>query len=235
MRKVRPQDVRADFDALVVERLAHFDRVEVALSGSAHEKRDLSLLAETTLHSCYVAFECFISDLLLAYVNRDASQYQATLKGRMEASTKEKFGLWAQSRLNFVPVKHIKLGDLESLLDPDDYNVTFKDIATLKQRFHDWVAAPLKNPVVNLAGPDVRLIDLAHAIRDFIAHKSSTAKNVMNDRLAAVTTGPACPNTHLQRGPHEIHDVGAYLKATTGGIRRVKRLVARLQSIGAAL
>ena len=233
MRKVRPQDVKSDFDALVDERLKHFRRIEAALRGTQHEKRDMSLLSETTLHSCYVAFECFISDLLLAYVNRDASKYQSNLESKINSSVNAKFGSWAASRIQFSTVKHIKLSDLETLLDPDDYNVTFKDVAALKQRFHDWVAVPYKNAVVGISDSDERLIDLAHAIRNYIAHKSTASKDLMNARLANVSTGPGCPNLHLQRGPHQIHDVGAYLKSIAGGERRVIRLITRLRNIAA--
>lgn len=165
MRKVRPQDVRDGFDQLVAERLSHFDRVEASLKGSSHEKRDLSILSETTLHSSYVAFECFTSDLLLAYINRDFSQYQADLEARIAASVSAKFGAWASSRTSFSSINHISLQQLESMLDPDSYNLTFKDVTKLKEQFHSWVAAPLKNAVVALDDPSTRLIDTAHAIR----------------------------------------------------------------------
>lgn len=235
MRKVRPQDVRDDFNALVTERLEHFERVEASLGGTAHEKRDLSILAETTLHSCYVAFECFLSDLLLAYVNRDFSQYQANLATRIRSSVETKFGIWAEGRVSFNAIKHIPIQQLEAMLDPDSYNLTFKDVATLKQKFHDWVATPHKNPVVRLNDPDTRLIDCTHAIRNFIAHRSTNAKDIMNAQLAGVSTGAACPNRDLPRGVRGITDIGSYLKTQVGGARRVKTYIQRLQGIAASL
>jgi hypothetical protein len=235
MRKVRPQDVRDDFDHLVSERLAHLDRVEIRLVGTPNEKRDLSILSETTLHSSYVAFECFLSDLLLAYINRDFSQYQINLGTKVDASVTAKFGTWAAGRMSFNSVKHITLQQLESMLDPDSYNLTFKDVAALKQRFHDWVAAPHKNAVVSLNDSDTRLINCAHSIRNFIAHRSKNAKKLMNDHLAAVSTGPTCPNANLARGVREINDIGSYLKTKVTGTRRIKTYIMRLKAIAAAL
>jgi len=235
MRKVRPQDVRDDFHQLISERLHHFDRVENLLGGTPNEKRDLSILSETTLHSSYVAFECFLSDLLLAYINRDFSQYQLNLSSKIDASVQTKFGSWASGRTTFNPLQHITLQQLESMLDPDSYNLTFKDVATLKQRFHDWVAAPHKTPVVTLNNSDTQLIDCTHAIRNFIAHRSKNAKGIMNVKLSTVSTGPACPNADLARGVREINDIGAYLKTTIAGARRVKTYIKRLQVIAATL
>lgn len=235
MRKIRPQDVKGDFAALVAERLQHFDRLASALRGSAHEKRDLTTLTEVTLHSVYVAFECFLSDLLLAYINRDPSQYQSNLESRMRSSVQAKFGAWAGSRMAFAATKHIKVDELEAALDPDSYNLTFKDVATLKQRCAEWVALPYRNAVVNLADADCRLVDTVHAVRNFIAHRSPNAKTIMNDRLATVVTGPACPNLNLARGVHDIHDIGSFLKAKAGGEMRMKMFVVRLEAIAAGL
>jgi len=213
----------------------HFDRVETSLKGTTHEKRDVSILSETTLHSCYVAFECLISDLTLAYINRDTSQYQHNLKTKIDSSIRNKFGTWAASRTTFSPLKHITIEELETILDPDDFNLTFKDVATLKQKYLEWVAAPHKNAVIAINDPDTKLLDTAHALRNFIAHGTTSAQDKMNQCLATIATGPASPNYHLQRGPHEIHDVGAYLKSVTGGSRRIKRLISRLKSIAASL
>lgn len=63
-----------------------------------HEMKDLSLLSEMTFHSLYVEFECFVSDLVLAYINRDPSAYQSDLFDRVETSVRSKFDDWTASR-----------------------------------------------------------------------------------------------------------------------------------------
>lgn len=235
MRKINPQDVKNEFSAFVAERLSYFDRVEAALKGTPHEKRDISVLAETTLHSAYVAFECFISDLILAYINRDFSQYQRDLAARISQSIQVKFGAWANLRTPFNAVKHIKVDELEKMLDPDNYNLTFKNVATLKQRCNEWIAAPHKNGIINLNIPDSQLIDTVHAIRNFIAHQSPNAKAIMNQSLASIVTGANCPNLNLGRGVHDIHDAGAFLKSVVAGNRRVKLYIFRLNAIAQTL
>ncbi|CAE6724607.1 hypothetical protein [Paraburkholderia nemoris] len=235
MRKVDPVDVKAGFAAFTTERMALFARLETLLRGTAHEKRDLSVLSETMLHSAYVAFEVFLSDLMLAYINRDFSVYQANLKSRIESSVSGKFGAGAAARTTFTVSKHINIQDLENLIDPTGWNMTFKDVAELKAKFADWILAAHGAGVAALNPSDTRLIDTARAIRNFIAHGSSGSKRIMNDKLVTISTGPACPNLSLPRGNHKIDDVGAYLKAFSGGQRRLLTFIMRLQAIAAGL
>jgi hypothetical protein len=234
MRKANPDDVKQEFADFVTERLHHFARIQSGLHGSQHEKRDISVLSETTLLAMYVAFERFLSDLFLAYMNRDFSQYQANLESRVTASASERYGSWAASRLSLSRVKHIRLDELEALLDPDSRNLTFKSANILKQRASDWIAAPYSNGIANITAADVRLIDTVHAIRDFIAHQSPSAKRAMNDALGLVDGGANCPNNHLGRGAHDVHDIGAFLKSVVANNRRVTRYANRLADIAAS-
>jgi len=235
MRKVDPVDVKAGFTSFATERMAHFSRLEALLRRTPHEKRDLSVLSETTLHSVYVAFEVFLSDLMLAYINRDFSVYQANLKSRIESSINAKFGSGAAARTTFGVSKHINIQDLENLIDPTGWNMTFKDVDELKTKFADWVS-PAHGAGVSALGPsDTRLIDTVRAIRNFVAHGSPGSKRIMNDKLSTVAVGPACPNDPLCRGQHEIDDVGAYLKAYSFGQRRLYTFIMRLQAIAGGL
>src|SRR5438034_335332 len=98
MRKIDPNDVRADFAREVDDVIAYFDRVAVALAGSPHELGDLSRLAESTFLTVFVAFERFLSDLFLAYLNRQFGAYRTTLENRVRQSIHERFGAWAGQR-----------------------------------------------------------------------------------------------------------------------------------------
>lgn len=235
MRKVDPAGVKEDFNAFACERRSHFARIESFLKGSPHEKRDLSILAETTLHSTYVAFEVFLSDLLLAYMNRDFSTYQASLQTEIQKLVKSKLGIGASSMTKLDAPKHIKAQDLESLIDPTGWNLTFKSVDILQSTYAAWVSPALGAGVAGLALSDTKLIDTARAIRNFTAHKSTGSKKIMNDMLVTISTGVTCPNAPLPRGNHEIHDVGAYLKSVVGGQRRVVTYIERLRAIAATL
>jgi len=235
MRKVDPVGVKIDFDDFAVERMAHFRRLETLLNGTVHAKKDLSILSEVTLHSVYVAFEVFLSDLMLAYINRDFSAYQHDLGSRIDASISAKFGRAAASKTNFSVSRHISVQDLEQLIDPTGWNLTFKDVTELQRKFASWVIPIHGAGVAALSIPDTRLIDTTRTIRNFIAHRSTGSKTIMNDSLLTISTGPGCPNVSLPRGPHMINDVGAYLKSISHGQRRLLTYIERLQVIAAGL
>lgn len=235
MRKVDPAGVKSDFNSFAVERVAHFGRLETLLKGTAHEKRDLSILSEVTLHSAYVAFEVFLSDLMLSYINRDFSAYQQDLESRIDVSIKAKFGGEAASRTNFSLSKHINAQDLEKLIDPTGWNLTFSDVTDLKTKFTRWVIPAQGAGVAALTVSDMRLIDTTRAIRNFIAHRSAGSKTIMNGNLLTISTGSGCTNASLPRGPQMINDVGAYLKSFSHGKRRLLTYIERLQAIAAGL
>lgn len=235
MRKIKPQDVKNQFSRFADERLTHFFRLETLLDSTPHEKRDLSILSEVTLHSIYVAFEVLLSDLIVAYINRNSTTYQADLATRITASVKSRFGQSVSSRTNFVLSKHISVQELTMLIDPTGWNLTFKSVEELKSKFAQWISAPHNVGVNSLSDADTRLIDATRAIRNVIAHGSSGSKQIMNDQLSTIATGPACVNSALPRGPHNIHDVGAYLKSFAGEKRRVVIFIERLKQIATQL
>lgn len=235
MRKVAPDDVRNGFRDFVNARVEYFDRASEYLANKPHQEHDLTVLSETTLQSTYVAFEGFMSDLLIAYINRDFSQYQANLAARVTSSITDKFGAFAAARSTFTPIKHIKLGDLEALLDPNGWNQTFKNVERMKQRFAELVTPALGARVAAVHDADARLIDAMHAIRNFISHGSTGSKDVMNNALAGISTGPGCINEPLRRVVHKIHSVGSYLKANVGGKPRVKVYMERIRDISVGL
>ncbi len=229
MRKVDPADVRTAFVDEVSDLMTYLGRTRRALEGDVHEKGDISRLASTTFLALFVTFERFLSDLFLAYLNRDFSQYQADLENRLMVSVGERFGAWAQQRTRFNTLEHVGVNDLEGIVDPSGWNLTFRNAEMLRSKARQWLAPPYANRIDGLSDHDDRLVDTAHAIRDFIAHQSPGAKNRMNALLLTVAQG--ANNQYLNRGVHEVHRVGTYLKAVFDGQRRIAIYSARLIDI----
>ena len=234
MRKVKPTDVKSSFQARVTEKKTFFLRQETSLEGTAHEMKDLSLLSEMIFHSLYVEFECFISDLVLAYINRDPSAYQSDLLARVKSSVLSKFDNWTASRLTLKTEKNIKIDEIEQLIDPSEFNVTFKDVNVLKSKVNRWICPAYSAGIVGISAADARLIDTTHSIRDFIAHQSAHSKTNMNNMLRTVDGGNSCPNAGLGC-TQNIHNVGSFLKVSVSNQRRVLHYADRLLSIATTL
>jgi hypothetical protein len=218
-----------DFRSQTSELLKYYQRLSAALNKKSHELSDRSTLAEQTLVNAATAFEGFLSDIFIAFLNRDSSKYQDEIFNRIKLSVREKYGEWHAQRMSFAKVQHVNAADVKDLLDPTGWNITFKSAEVLKTKAGEWLAASVAKRVKALTEHDERVIDTTKAIRDFIAHRSESAKRRMNETLDDVGKGP--PNRNLGRGAHQIHKAGSFLKAEFGGSTRVELFIERLREI----
>jgi hypothetical protein len=233
MRKVDPDDVRGDFHAEVTDLIDYFGRMSAATANSAHAQGDVSRLAETTFLSAYVAFERFLSDLFLAYLNRQFTGYGTDLESRIRQSVHERYGQWAAAQVRLNTVRHVRLADLEPIVNREGRNLTFSSAQDIRDKAQRWLAAPYHTRIASLNAADDRLIDTARAIRNFMSHQSRSAKADMNQHLATVAQGNH--NRHLGRGAHQVHAVGSFLKAVFNGQRRVVGYATRLRDISSRM
>ena len=229
MRKVDPGDVRADFEAACTALIEHFDRIDDAIKSNPKREGDLSLLATQSFLTLFVAFERFCSDLLLAYMNRDFSQYQADLATRVNASVREKYGSGVAPLVTIAAKKHVSVDELEQIVDPTGWNLTFKSVEKLKEYGRRVIVPAHAQRIDSLTAAEARLIDTARSIRDFIAHQSIGAKMRMNAALSTVEIGGH--NRHLGCAGYNVDKVGAYLKAIHAGQRRLHRYAGALLGI----
>lgn len=236
MRKVKPQDVCDAFTSQVDNALAHYERVITVLKGSSSVKLDTSLMSKSLLHQVFVDFECFLSDLFIAYLNRDFSQFQATFEDNAKKAVKgQKHSQWLIDRITFNRPAHVSLDELAEAVDPTGWNMTFKNCQVMKDRASKWLVKVHSDQINTLDAESERLIDTARAIRNWIAHQSAGSKKIMNDALANIEQGPGTPNHDLGRGVREISDVGAYLKAQIHGGARAQVYAQRLKQIAQLL
>lgn len=235
MRKVRPQDVCSGFVSQVDDSLAHYERVLGALRGTSNEKLDITSMSRTLMHTVFVDFECFLSDLFVAYMNRDFSQYQATFESSVRASAATKHSQWLSHRVTFNRPAHMTVDQIAEAIDPTGFNLTFTTCAVMKEKAKSWLAAPYKAKVLAISGEDERLVDTARSIRNWIAHQSSGSSIKMNGVLADIERGPGTDNHELGRGVREITNIGAFLKTQLNGERRVQAYARRLKEVAANL
>jgi hypothetical protein len=228
MRKVDPADVRADFHAEATALIDYFGRLS---DGAA--QGDLSRLAETTFLSAFVAFERFLSDLFLAYLNRHFASFRNDLEVRVRQSVQGRYGQWTGTQVRLNTVQHVSLADLERIVDPDGRNLTFSSAQDIQTKAETWLLTAHRSRIATLTAHDRRLIDTARAIRNFIAHQSKSAKAEMNQHLATVAQG--IHNRNLGRGGNEVHAIGSFLKAELSGQRRVVGYATRLRDLSAVM
>ena len=166
MRKVDPGDVTAAFvtnSTALMEYMGrtrraveYMGRTRRTLLGNLHEQKDISRLASTTFLSLYVSFETFLSDLFLAYLNRDFSQYQTWLANSIDKSTEKNFGPWAARRTPFVRVKNVAVAELEVIVDPSGRNLTFSSVEVIRKKAREWLSPAYSARIQGLTAADRR-------------------------------------------------------------------------------
>ncbi len=238
MRKRDPRTVRFEFKQELDWLLDHYDRMQthVEAGDPKHRLHDRGQLACSTFIAAFTEFEGFLSNLFLAYLNKDFSVYRTWLKTRFDTSVKGKFGVGVLSRAALKIPEHVSLSGVRDIVDSDGWNLTFKNADAMIDRAKEWLATPHANRVSSLDAHDKRLFDTAIAIRNYIAHGSDNAHVVMNKKLATVDGGG--PNAGLGRGSRQINDAGKFLKKqvwSRGGDRMCSFYLERLEAISQKL
>jgi hypothetical protein len=205
MRKLDPGAIREDFESA----LHDVEMANDAVLAAGVTRTIQKLVTESSMLAAAVFWEGFVSDLFIAFVNRDTSAYASFAEVAVRQHAQTKFGADVVKAVSLELERHISAERVRLLLDSRGYNVTFKTGADLIQRARDWLALPYRNNFMTLAAAAVAFINAFSAIRDFLAHRSKSSKAKMAAALMVPTLARKfCYGTNI------VHDVGAFLLST---------------------
>ena len=230
MRKISPQDVRDDFCAQLDELTRFYHAGMLALSND----KDRSTLTEHSLLATAVAWEGFVSDLFIAYINGDASRFKKHLQDSFDAHVNglekvnrvfQKFG-----KLQFP--KHLTKADVQLLANSTGNNITFPNFSELENRAAKWLIKTHADKFKHLSKPQKVLVNAVIGLRNHVAHRSQRSFDAMNLLLADKALIPI----GIQRKGNKFHKVGAWLKATPvkKSESRIETIIGVLKAISAA-
>lgn len=231
MRKKDPVLVRSEFAKDLRWLASHHERVREIIDEQALPGRlaDMGQLAASTFLTAFAEFEGFVSNLFLAYLNRDFSAYQGWREAAVQQSVRSRFDDWTADRTEVRRESNPTVREVRDLLDPSGRNLTFKTAGQMLARADDWLVSKHKARIHSLDQHDLRLIDTAKAIRNYFAHGSDSAYSEMNDALSTVDQGP--PNRGLGRRTSKVTDVGKFLKKVSEGETVCSRFLDRMVAI----
>jgi hypothetical protein len=229
MRKISPQDVRDDFCAQLDELIRFY---QTGLSVLPNDK-DQSTLTEHSLLAAAVAWEGFVSDLFIAYINGDASRFKQHLQDAFNTHVK------AQDKLNRVFQKfgklhfpkHLTKADVQSLANSTGNYITFRNFAELENRAAVWLVKAHADRFKNLSNSQKALVNAVIGLRNHVAHRSQRSLDAMNSLLAEGALFPI----GIQRKGNRFHNVGAWLKAIPANRNesRIETIIGGIKAIGA--
>lgn len=202
MRTRDPSNIKADF----LSGLQDVEEAYVSMAGASLSPTNSNLMAEYTFLGASVLLEGFISDLFIAYINRDNSTFVDYLTGHMKIDTDGAYAKRAKSIASIDITSHLSQDSIRSILDPNGYNVSFGSSADLKEKAGIWLAQPYQGYVQAITPVNSAVFEAFKAIRNFLAHRSTSAKKNMQDVLADSNLPQV-----LRRGQNQVHSVGYYL------------------------
>jgi hypothetical protein len=233
MNKKRPNEIRSYFGSEGDSLIAFFNAAAAGFSGTPHQDKNLTMLAELVFLNSYVAFEAFLSDLFLAYINKKSISYQHTQEAKIKKLIKEEFGDWYSNRISMSKAQHLTVEEVQSLIDPNGFNITFGSSTEIKRLAGGWIAQEFRNRIFTLTDNDFLFIDCAREMRNTIAHKSKRSLTAMNTLLRSIPNGSTID--FIRRPANDVRTVGVFLKARSNGNLRVLHCIERLKDIASRM
>lgn len=228
MRKICLDGIKDDF-LRQLDDLTQFH--ETGLAAFTKES-DRSTLTEYSLLAAAVAWEGFVSDMFIAYINRDPARFMqhldAALKAHVEKCpiSKKVFDTFGTLTLP----THLKKADVEKLANGGRRNITFRSFAELEGQAEEWLVPDHAAKFRELDDSQKAVVDSVIALRNHIAHRSQASSDAVNKALEC----KKLEGTGLQRGPNRCRNVGAWLKATPDGGKRTRLalIIRTLREVG---
>lgn len=233
MNKKNPDQIRAVYQNEADALLQFYADAIRGLLGRPHEKKNLTVLSESVFLNAYVAFETFLSDLFLAYINKKSQPFQNKKERQMRELVRDEIGDWYGQRLQLAKKAHLTADEVESLLDPQGFNLTFSGSTHIKKRAGDWLAPEHRRNIFTLTNDDFAFIDCCKEVRNGIAHKSRRSIEAMNNELLTVPSASTIGFMH--RPSRKVRTIGVFLKSRHNGRRRVVQAIERLSAISSRM
>jgi hypothetical protein len=230
VKKISPKIVKDDYAKKLGNLVQFYDAGFASFS-----EGDQSTFTEHSLLAAAVIWEGFVSDLFIAYINRDASKFTTHLKASFDEHLKLA-GTPQRVFSTFGEIKfpaHLTKAQTYSLADNGGNNITFSNFRSLEEKAKSWLSSTHAGKFSNLTGQQKAVIDSVIALRNHIAHRSKRSLDAMNEAL----NNGALHTTGIKRGPNRFHNVGAWLKAKPVGRQdsRFWLIMLSLTQIGAAV
>ena len=220
-----------------------YQRLEQSLD-SSHESNDTKKgVAEDSAFRLGVLWETFQGDWFVAAISRNSSAFVGEMQGQLHKAVSDK---WARDVIEMkspgaltIPNRPT-LHQIEKMLDPQGFNITFTDHAQWLRSAKRYLVGEHLAAVSRVAGDteSTSLLHLVKKMRNHLAHASTGSKEEFNKAARTRSTGErigltGSANNALTRDDRGVADLGKYLRAKVeqNGPRRLEILHERIVQI----
>ena len=184
VRKASPNDVIDSFVQSTSADLADWQIIDASL----HDLRLRRRVASDAFLALAVAWETFLSQWLIAAVNRDSSTAVTYLSQRLQDhATNELRVPQTHVSATLITKNHFTLDLARQLLDPHDSNVVLRERRELKVFADRWLAASYRQQLAAITSYQFKPVLATRLVRNALAHQSESALKRANDELRKST------------------------------------------------
>ncbi|MES2931616.1 MAG: hypothetical protein V4682_02870 [Patescibacteria group bacterium] len=212
------EEVRKFIDRVQVAGNYHRELLS-AVHLKTHQASLETMLSEQFVFNMVVYWEVFVSDLLLSYLVMSPAQYRKTLREKIQASIKDRYGSAASRTISFRNETRLSLAQAAALVDPKDFNISVISADNLAKRANEILAAKYAKSFT-LDPDDRQFVDFLISIRNYLAHRSQGSRTA----LRSAVTSLRGINSDLSGN---ITNVGTYLKAKNAADETRALVIAR--------
>jgi hypothetical protein len=230
MRTSNPTSVREDF----VRALADIDTAFTSVDLSRVPDKSKQLVAEYCLVAAAVLWEGYVSDLFVAYISHDMSQFASYVLPRIAMTSDDDIGRRATSHVEPRFKRHLITAEVRAILDETGNNITLASTDRVKMQAGKLLVPADAAHFTEISAAQTALIEAWRSARNFLAHRSKGAKDAMQASLRA-TGLPA--RLKLGAGTRDIYEVGPYLVAVPegGAVNRIRLYISAMRALGISL
>lgn len=213
MRTANPNNIRDDF-------LSGLKDIEDALNditGKGVSPKSRLHVVEYSYLAASILLEGFISDLLVAYINKKNGPFVNYVIKSMKIETADELSKRASQFATIDIGSHLTLDNIRKILDPRDWNVSFTNTGDLKAKANQWLDAPYNGQYNSLSAPHGALLEATKATRNYLAHRSGASKKLMQSALTHKDLA-----VDFRRGKNQVNSVGSFLDSTPPGLHKTR-------------
>lgn len=189
---------------------------------------DKSRLVSQTYMSAATAWECFLNDIVIAYIEIDPEVFFEHLKRSYEGNRTKKQKLIQKkySKINFP--ESINSEDIVELIDSEKRNITFSSASDLNEKVRKWISEDYFKKFSEITKEETAIINLIISLRNFIAHQSKGSFAKL-ERYARVSQ---LKSLGLFRESAGMPDYGKYLNLMHDEKTRFEIIITQMKKIG---
>jgi hypothetical protein len=151
-----------------------------AAYGKTRQASFESILVEQFVVSMAVAWEDFLSDLILTYVSINPSIFLKALKERIKNSNLEKFGPAVAARIKFQEPQKINPDLAQLIIDPKGWNIVPKPKEGITVLANKYLHAKYAKKFA-LGALDIAFIEFVRCLRNYLNHQSRMSREFLKE------------------------------------------------------